>query len=297
MLLKHKVCIVIVTLAMLINISACSLNHEKNYSKKEHRRQSWLTEINWDDNRLDYTGRNITVAIVDSGIDTETTELHGKVVLEKKIVSDGKKNDTKHGTAVASIIAAEPYTEKNVEGIATGVSIVSIDVTDQENGRVNVKDLADGINFAVDNKVDIINVSVGCLENNRELKNAVDRAIDSDIIIVASAGNYTKDDILYPSKYDGVLSVGSLSKQRKIKYPQGNIKKKVIYLPGENIVAAIGKGKYTGCDGTSFSNAICSGLVALLLEKNNDKEAVKRYIEGIDFTDSIDFVSLVENYK
>lgn len=55
--------------------------------------------------------------------------------------------------------------------------------------------------------------------------------------------------------------------------------------------------KYAGCEGTSFSTAICTGLVALLLEKNNDKKAVKKYLEELDFSNSVDFVKIIENYE
>ena len=286
----------IISISIVLSTVACSKESGIQKSKIKHRRQSWLNTINWDENRLDYTGKNIRIAIIDSGIDMEVKELSGKIKNEKNIADISNYNDKKHGTAVASIIAAESSSEKQVEGIAPDVSIVSIDVTNQEDGIVEVSDLAEGINEAISNGVDIINVSVGCTEDNENLKQAVENAINNNVIIIASAGNYTQDNILFPSKYDGVLSVGSLNKKGEILYPKEVTDKKVLYFPGEKIVAAIGNNKYSGCEGTSFSNAICTGLVALLLEKKNDKKAVKRYLEEIDYTNSLDFVKIIENY-
>ena len=284
-------------MSVILNMAACSKEKTIRNEKIKHRRQSWLSNINWDEKRLDYTGKNIRIAIIDSGIDTEIRELSGKVEIEKSIVAKSKHNDKKHGTAVASIIAGESDSEKQVEGIAPDVSVISIDVTNQKDGIVDVDDLAKGINEAIDGNVDIINISVGCTKDNENLKSSVKKAIDNNIIIVASAGNYTKNNILYPSKYEGVLSVGSLNKKGEILYPKELIDKKVLYFPGEKIVAAIGDNKYSGCEGTSFSNAICTGLVALLLEKKNDKNAVKKYLEEIEYLNGLDFVKIIDEYN
>lgn len=270
---------------------------KKQRKKKEHRRQSWLKTINWDTERLSYSGNNINIAIIDSGVDKSIPELSGKIQFETTVIKENIQSDVKHGTAVASIISAENHSDSQVKGIACGANLISIDVTNQSDGIVDVKDLVKGINVAIKYNVDIINISIGCLVGDNDLKKVIKKALDKNIIIIASAGNYIKNDILYPSKYEGVVAVGSLSKKGKILYPRGETKKKIIYLPGEKIVSAIGNNKYAGCEGTSFSTAICTGLVALLLEKKNDKKAVKEYVEGLDFSKGMDFIKIINNYK
>lgn len=126
------------------------------------------------------------------------------------------------------------------KGIAFSANLISIDVTNQSDGIVDVKDLVKGINVAIKYNVDIINISIGCLVGDNDLEKVIKKALDKNIIIIASAGNYIKNDILYPSKYEGVVAVGSLSKKGKILYPRGETKKKIIYLPGEKNVSAIG---------------------------------------------------------
>ena len=93
--------------------------------------------------------------------------------------------------------------------------MISIDVTNQSDGIVDVKDLVKGINVAIKYNVDIINISIGCLLGDNDLEKVIKKALDKNIIIIASAGNYIKNDILYPSKYEGVVAVGSLSKKGK----------------------------------------------------------------------------------
>ncbi len=284
-----------VVVCLVINIVGCARNEKK--VEKAHRRQSWLKTINWDTERLNYSGSNIKIAIIDSGVDKHTPELSGKIEFETTVIKANMQSDVKHGTAVASIISAQDYSDNQVRGIACGAKLISVDVTNQSDGIVDVKDLIKGISVAIDCDVDIINISIGCLTSDANLEKVIKKALDKNIIIIASAGNYTKNNILYPSKYEGVVAVGSLSKKGTIMYPVGENEKKIIYLPGEKIVSAIGDSKYAGCEGTSFSTAICTGLVALLLEKKNDKKAVKEYIESLDFSKGIDFIKIINNYK
>lgn len=271
-----------------------NVNVQKN---DEHRRQSWLKYINWDAERLSYSGKNIKIAVIDSGIDQNIPELNCKIDIETSVVKSNKESDVKHGTAVASIISAENHSDNQVNGIAHNARIVSIDVTNQSEGIVEVGDLIKGIEKAIEYKVDIINISIGCLKDDEELKSVIKKAWDNNIIIVSSAGNYMENNVLYPSKYKETLSVGSLNKKGKIISPQGDVDKKVVYFIGENIVSAIGNNEYAGCEGTSFSTAICTGLVALLLEKKNDKKSVKEYIENLDYSNEIDFIEIINNYK
>ena len=271
-----------------------NVNVQKN---DEHRRQSWLKYINWDAERLSYSGKNIKIAVIDSGIDQNIPELNCKIDIETSVVKSNKESDVKHGTAVASIISAENHSDNQVNGIAHNARIVSIDVTNQSEGIVEVGDLIKGIEKAIEYKVDIINISIGCLKDDEELKSVIKKAWDNNIIIVSSAGNYMENNVLYPSKYKETLSVGSLNKKGKIKSPQGDVDKKVVYFIGENIVSAIGNNEYAGCEGTSFSTAICTGLVALLLEKKNDKKSVKEYIENLDYSNRINFIEIINNYK
>lgn len=294
-----KILIDIIIIGLLVNTVGCNKQNsdENEMIKSEHRRQSWLKSINWDSNRLNYSGENIRVAVIDSGVDLIIPELKGKIESEIEIVKENQESDIKHGTAVSSIIAAESHSMKQVEGIACNSKLISIDVTNRSDGVVKVDNLIDGINKAIECKVDIINISVGCLSDSKELEGVIKKAWSNDIMIVASAGNYTNDNILYPSKYEDVLAVGAVDKKGNILYPKGKTEKKVLFFPGEKIVSALGNGEYAGCEGTSFSTAICTGLVALLLEKKNDKRAVKTYLEKLDLSNGVDFKVLIENYE
>jgi subtilisin family serine protease len=101
-----------------------------------------------------------------------------------------------------------------------------------------------------------------------DLDDAVARAIDKDVVVVASVGN-TSDGFLisYPAATDGVLAVGATG--RNGKYSSTSVKdaKVQICAPGVDIVSASPKSGYTIGTGTSDSTAIVSGAAALVRAK------------------------------
>lgn len=295
---KRALIISVVFLTVVLTIVFILKITEIKNNPKEHRRQSWLSQLNWDKNRNEYTGKGIKIGVIDTGVDSTTYELENDIISEYSVMGDVQdENDTSHGTAICSIITGYPHNEKEIMGVAPNAQIISIDVTDDEHGVVEIKNLISGIEMAIEENVDILNISVGCLEGIKELEDVIEKAISENIIIVCSAGNFMEASMLYPSNYESVISVGSMKKDKTVISPTGQFRKKVIFFPGENIVTAIGKDTYAGCDGTSFSTAICSGMIALLLEKNNDKNNVKKYLNTMEDCYITDIREIIDNYN
>lgn len=258
---------IFIIVSLLISVTFV-FRFQKPYTNIEHRLQWWLEEINWEVEQREYTGKNIKIALLDTGVDTSHPDLAHADIKSLKTNSVLSVNDDKsHGTAIAGILAGMPSTSKGVLGIAPNATIISIDITDQE--YVTAQNIIDGIKMAICEDVDIISISLGLKENNPQVHKAIKEAYDKGIIIVASSGNYMENDVLYPAKYDEVLCVGAYGKKGNIISPKGNVKKTTIYLPGENIVTTNAKDKqYLGANGTSFSAAILSGTVILMKEAN-----------------------------
>lgn len=286
-------------LLVAINLIGCSSS-----VKISHRLQWWLSAINWDETRLNYSGKNVTIAIIDTGIDMKHPDLANVNFIEEvKICSQSseKTDDKSHGTAIAGIIAAFPSSSKGALGVATDVNIVSIDVTDGD--CVELADLIEGIRVAAESNVDIISISVGLKEDNSQLHDVIIDAYNKGIIIIASAGNYMENDLLYPAKYDEVICVGSTNKEGEIISPKGSFEKTIVYLPGENIVTtSCDDDGYVGANGTSFSTAIFAGVIAILKEAGNDFTVadIYEYIDLLEQTqnfDTIQFIKHVEGAK
>lgn len=265
----RKIIPIILFIIISLLISSCSCNDLSN--TPVHRLQWWLEDINWDDNRLNYSGNDVKIAIIDSGIDVNHPDLKHCIEKELKVSNCSQTNTNEnvlHGTAVAGIIASYPSNDKGILGIAPDSRIVSIDVTDDENGKVDVNSLIEGIKLAIDEKVDIISISVGLLDENDSLHKAIETAYNENIIIVAAAGNYTDTEVLYPATYEEVICAGSKSKDGSILFPKNYSGNNIVYLPGENIVTTLPGAKYGATFGTSVSAPILSGTIALMLEAN-----------------------------
>lgn len=130
-----------------------------------------------------------------------------------------------HGTAVAGIIAARSIEDSSVLGLAPESTIVPVQVyviarTDNDDLHdelfPNTARLAEGIRWAVDAGVDLINVSMSVANDHEELAEAVAYAADHEVLIIASAGAAQTDDsgeepgVRYPAGYDGVIGVTAL---------------------------------------------------------------------------------------
>lgn len=274
--------ILILCLAVYLN-----LHGGEEYERTPHRLQWWLSAINWDQDRTKETGDGVSIAVLDSGIDSKHPDISEAVVKEYRVSSIGKEEgNTLHGTAVAGIIAGSPSHDKGVLGVAVNAHILSVDVTDAKNGVMEIDALIEGIRYAISQNVDIISISAGVKEDVKQLHAAIKEAYDAGIVIVAAAGNFMKDDMLYPAKYPEVIAAGALSKDGTISSPTGRLPKNVVYLPGENIVTTRNEAGYTGIDGTSAATPILSGVIALMKERHKQltNEEMIEYFESRTFT-------------
>lgn len=256
---------------------------KSNKSIPTHRLQWWLKEINWDNERGKETGKGITVAIIDSGIDTHK-DLSGVDIIEFVLCDTENGNLNQHGTAMAGIICASPSDDNGLLGIAPSVNIISIDVSTESDDVIDPEILASAIDLAVTQNVDIINLSVGVEQCPNDLKDSIQHALDAGVIIVAAAGNFTQGNILYPAALNGVIAVSGFSKDGKALFPV-ETDKKIIYLPGQSIVSLSINNSYDSYFGTSPACAICTGIIAVLLEYNPDitmEEIVNTLSDEID---------------
>lgn len=266
---QKAMCMILVCL-LVIQFSSC--NYFEIVEIPNHRLQWWLDDIGWAEKRTNVTGENIKIAIIDSGVDTEHNDIKNSVIKNIKVSGLDKSfiDNNSHGTAVAAIICGNCKNKNGIWGIAVNSEIISIDVTDDSSGIVEEDDLIEGISIAINENVDIINISLGVKKCSDKLHSVIKTAYDNDIIIVAAAGNYMEHDVLYPASYQEVICVGSKSKNGEVISPESVNGKAVIYLPGEYISSAARDNKYKSYSGTSISTPMLTGIISLMLEHNPD---------------------------
>ncbi len=123
-----------------------------------------------------------------------------------------------HGTSVAGIIAAKDNDE-GITGINPYVQLYSARILD-ENKQAPASRVVAAIDWAIEQDVDIINISFGTTVDSEEIHAAIRRAYDAGILIVAAAGN--NGVVEYPAAYDEVVAVGAVD--AKGERTEGNVK-------------------------------------------------------------------------
>ncbi len=208
--------------------------------------------------------KTIYIAVIDSGVNAKHEYLEGRVEPTRiNTSSSGARNssddDNGHGTQVASVIA---------DATPQNIVIKPYKVLDN-HGSGTFASVAAGINCAINDGVDVINLSLGFYEHSEALKAAVDRAHENDIIVVSSAGNENTDNPSYPSSYSNVIRVAATNQNNTVANfsNYGDID---IAAPGVSIMVANYKGGYMTSSGTSLAAPLVASVAAVILSITPD---------------------------
>lgn len=225
----------------------------------------------------------VKVAVIDTGLDKKHPEIKSSIIKSTNIIDPMNPTtpDT-HGTHVAGIIAGKKDNGIGGYGVDPAAKILSLDVFGGDAWTFDYT-IANAILEAVNQGADVINMSLGGSFPSEVLKEAVDKAISKGVIIVAAAGNDASDMDFYPAKYEGVISVGSINKDKKLSYYSNYGPATDVVAPGEDVYSSYYDTKkgstFTKLSGTSMASPVVAGTVALLLSKHpNLKPAEVEYI-------------------
>lgn len=227
------------------------------------------------------TGKGIRIAVIDSGIATDHPDLNvkgGECVLDEKGACDEGFDDNDvdgHGTHVAGIIAALDN-GFGVAGVAPGAELYAVKALDDEGSGTSTTVMA-GIQWAVENKMDIINLSLTTPYNDFGIKKMIDLAVENDILVIAAAGNDGDakgkyNTVRYPAKYANVLAVSATNKA-DVRISISSTGYEVdLAAPGEEILSTV-PGGYATMRGTSMAAPHVTGLAALYMERYPEASA------------------------
>ncbi|WP_075981631.1 S8 family peptidase [Bacillus massilinigeriensis] len=229
--------------------------------QKIHAQQAWNANL---------TGKGVRIAVVDTGISPHPDiKMTGGVSITSYTRS--YYDDNGHGTHVAGIIGAENNHFGTI-GVAPDADLYAVKVLDQE-GNGYVSDIISGIDWAITNKMNIINLSLGAAYDSYALHQVVDRAYKNGILVVAAAGNYgrvdgTGDTVMYPARYDSTIAVSATDPNniRGNFSATGNTIE--VAAPGVDILSTFLNNGYAYMSGTSMAAPYVSGTLALLKEAN-----------------------------
>lgn len=206
-----------------------------------------------------YKGEKVKVAVLDSGIDMHDEFYTRQWVDFSDTVNGYKPTDNNgHGTMVAGPIAAR-ISGFGMEGIASGAELYSVKILDKEN-EASVSTVVKAIEWCIQNDMDVINMSFGMDSYSEILADAVKKAYNNDILMVAAAGNDVKQ-VQYPARFPEVLSVGSINSKLETSEFSDNSQTDLA-APGEDVQSTGFLGSYTKVSGTSLAAAHVTGVAA-----------------------------------
>ncbi|MFE9298006.1 type VII secretion-associated serine protease mycosin [Streptomyces niveus] len=274
----------------------------KNYAGRPWSLQRVLMDELWKQS----TGKNVRVAVIDTGVDIKNPQLTKAVDVGsgRNLIPPGAKDDSGnklergkangttdvvgHGTKVAGIIAARPGDDTGFVGLAPDATIIPIQQNDAY-GNGTAETLATAINHAVSEKADVINISqdtANAVKPTELLEQAVNAALAADVVVVASAGNDGvdgKDKKTYPASYEGVLAVAASDRNNErapFSQPGDFVG---IAAPGVDMVTTVPGGGHCADNGTSFSAPYVAGIAALIKSKH-EKWTQKQIVAQIQQT-------------
>lgn len=257
-------------------------------------------------------GRGVTVAVVDTGFNPDHPSLSKTHrVGWRDFVNNRAQpyDDSGHGSHVAGILAgsgASPLGRLegfNMKGAAPGVNLLPIKAI-AADGTGTSSNVAAGINYATQQNVDVICLSLGSQGGiavlGDDITNAVNDAINKGIVVVAAAGNTGNkaghNDVESPASIDRVIAVGAVDEHKRVAdfsargnsdrnygtpSPAGRVlatrqdpdKKPELVAPGVKIQSAWKDDAYVSAYGTSQAAPFVCGAVALLLQAKPDLRA------------------------
>jgi len=211
-----------------------------------------------------------TIAIIDTGIDLQHTDLSGKIVAGYDFVNydTNADDDQGHGTHCAGIAAASTNNALNVAGVDWYAKLMPVKVLDAAGSGYD-SDIIDGIYYAADNGAHVLSMSLGGGGYSQASQDAINYAYNTKgRIIVAAAGNENTSAKSYPAAYANVISVASTT-STDARSSFSNYGTWVdVAAPGSSILATRNGGGTTTMSGTSMATPVVAGLASLAWSKN-----------------------------
>lgn len=218
----------------------------------------------WDSSQ----GAGVTVAILDSGVDATHPDLAGQVIAGWNS-ADSTTNTTDisgHGTWVAGTAGAATNNSIGVAGVAGGIRIMPVRVTNSSDGSAYFSAIASGLTWAADHGAQVANISYDMLTTSSSVSSAAQYMNSKGGVVVVAAGNTGTDRGYSDSPY--MISV-SATDSSDVKASWSSFGYHVdVAAPGVSIWTTTKGGSYNAVNGTSFASPVTAGVVALMKAAN-----------------------------
>lgn len=210
------------------------------------------------------TGKYVKVGVIDTGIDVSHPDLKSNIKGGYNAINPNKSytDDNGHGSHVAGIIAA---IDNSIGVVGTGaeISLYSVKVLNR-NGSGFLSDVIEGIEWSINNSMQVINMSLGTSSDIESFHDAVKAAYRNGIVVVAAAGN-EGSAVSYPAAYDEAIAVSATDSSDQRPW-WSNFGTEVDFAsPGVSIYSTYKGSTYATLSGTSMATPHVAGTAALTI--------------------------------
>ena len=229
--------------------------------------------LSWGIDRIDAekvwatsTADTIKVAIIDTGIDRTHRDLIDNLKGGFSAVgyTTSFNDDNGHGTHVAGIVGAIDNTI-GVIGVGPKIDLYAVKVLDRR-GSGYLSDVIEGLDWAIANNMQVINMSLGTTVNTPSFWEAIQRVNSAGITQVAAAGN-SGGSVNYPAAYLEVIAVSATDIYDNVPSWSSRGSEVDLSAPGVSIYSTYKGGKYKTLSGTSMAAPHVAGVAALVIDK------------------------------
>ncbi len=242
---------------------------------------------------------NVTVAVVDSGVDLNHPQLAPLILAGRDLVDLGPnpsppglapwvlegdfagvdndpQDEVGHGTHVAGTISCLSNDGIEVAGVTWQCRLLPVRVLARARNTLNGQikgigssaDIAAGITWAADHGAQVINLSLGGPSDTSVERNAVAYAVSRGVVVVAAMGNDGTSNPSYPAAYPDVIAVGAVDATDKLAFFSTTGPNIDVVAPGVNVLSTYWDDTYAFLQGTSMASPHVAGVAALILSCN-----------------------------
>jgi len=228
-------------------------------------------------------GEGVVVAVLDTGCDLDHPDLVDNLLDGKNMIdpSNPPEDGNGHGTHITGTLVAA-NNELGVVGVAPKAKVRPVKVLDDQ-GNGNLLHVAAGIRWCIEQKVDIISLSLGAPVPVQQVRKAIQAAAEAGIVTFCAAGNAgNTKEVFYPAAYPETIAIGAIDPAfRRADF--SNTGKGLDFMaPGVDVMSTVPDNWYAKMSGTSMAQPFACGVAALLLSYARKNPHLGIKLETVD---------------